>query len=131
MKLDQTVFQYNKGVHGEAQKICELLCQEIQLALPDAENKVWHGSPVWFLEGNPVAGYGTLKDCVRLLFWSGQSFDEDSLQKEGTFKAAEARYASVDQVSIEDLHRWLQKSRTIQWDYKNIVKRRGVLERLV
>jgi hypothetical protein len=28
------------------------------------------------------------------------------------------------------LKRWLAKSRDIQWDYKNIVKRKGKLERL-
>jgi hypothetical protein len=26
---------------------------------------------------------------------------------------------------------WIEKSKIIQWDYKNIVKRKGVLERLV
>ena len=29
-----------------------------------------------------------------------------------------------------DLKRWLEKSIEIQWDYKNIVKRKGKLERL-
>jgi hypothetical protein len=67
---------------------------------------------------------------VRLLFWSGQSFDEPGLRPEGSFKAAEARYTNIDQVNTENLHRWLEKSAIIQWDYKNIVKRRGVLERL-
>jgi hypothetical protein len=64
------------------------------------------------------------------MFWSGQSFDEDALQKEGNFKAAEVRYTTVTQVNKKDLERWLKKSRDIQWDYKNIVKRKGVLERL-
>jgi hypothetical protein len=65
-----------------------------------------------------------------LLFWSGQSFDEPGLQAEGSFKAAEARYTSADQINTKDLQRWLKKSQKIQWDYKNIVKRRGVLERV-
>ena len=68
---------------------------------------------------------------MRLLFWSGQSFDEAGLQPEGKFKAAEARYTSVEQIDKEDLKRWLEKSKRIQWDYKNIVKRKGVLDRLV
>lgn len=68
---------------------------------------------------------------MRLLFWSGQSFDEPGLQPEGKFKAAEARYTSVDQINTTDLQRWLEKARNIQWDYKNIVKRKGRLERLV
>ena len=65
-----------------------------------------------------------------MLFWSGQSFEEDSLQIEGKFKAAEMRYTAADQINVEDLERWLGKARDIQWDYKNIVKRKGKLERL-
>ena len=102
----------------------------IDRALPEAENRIWHRHPVWFLDGNPVVGYSKLKTCIRLLFWSGQSFDEDGLQPEGSFKAAEARYTDAAQVDVKALQRWLGKARDIQWDYKNIVKRRGVLERL-
>ena len=91
---------------------------------------MWHAHPVWFLDGNPVVGYSKLKGCVRLLFWSGQSFEEEELKKEGSFKAAEARYTAGDPVSTTDLKRWLAKARDIQWDYKNIVRRRGRLERL-
>jgi hypothetical protein len=108
----------------------QLLAKEITKQLPEAENKIWHAHPVWFLAGNPIVGYSKLKESVRLLFWSGQSFDEAALQKEGKFKAAEVRYTSPDQVDLGDLKRWLQKAREIQWDYKNIVKRKGVLERL-
>lgn len=121
---------YNAALEPARKAICDLLAQEIQQALPRAENKIWHGSPVWFLDGNPVAGYSSLKNDIQLLFWSGQSFDEPGLKKEGTFKAAEARYTDVSQIKIEDLRRWLRKSEKIQWDYKNIVKRRGVLEKL-
>ena len=77
--------------------------QEIDRGLPDAENKVWHAHPVWFLDGNPIVGYSKLKDSVRLLFWSGQSFDEDDLEQEGSFKAAEARYTAIDQVDAKKL----------------------------
>ncbi|HYM35891.1 MAG TPA: DUF1801 domain-containing protein, partial [Steroidobacteraceae bacterium] len=97
---------------------------------PDAENKIWHGHPVWFLDGNPIVGYSKLQDCVRLLFWSGQSFEEDDLKKEGSFKAAEMRYTTIDQIDTQKLKRWLTKARKVQWDYKNIVRRKGKLERL-
>jgi hypothetical protein len=85
---------------------------------------------VWFLDGNPVVGYSKLKGGVRLLFWSGRSFDEPSLRNEGKFQAAEARYTHADQIDEAVLGRWLAKARDIQWDYKNIVKRKGVLLRL-
>ncbi|MDX1438423.1 MAG: DUF1801 domain-containing protein [Rubricoccaceae bacterium] len=122
--------KYNKAQASGDRKICELLAAEIDRGLPEAENKVWHAHPVWFLEGNPIVGYSKLKNCVRLLFWSGQSFEEDGLGKEGSFKAAEARYTEAGQVDTEKLQRWLAEARNIQWDYKNLIKRKGKLERL-
>jgi len=122
---------YNENQTNVNQEICKLLASHISQGLPEAESKVWHGHPVWFLNGNPVAGYAVRKHDVQLLFWSGQSFDEPGLEVEGTFKAAQMRYTDVTQVDAGDLARWLEKSRTIQWDYKNIVKKRGVLDRLV
>jgi hypothetical protein len=128
--MNKDIQTYNDKQTREEREICNILAEEINLQLPEAENKIWHAHPVWFLEGNPIVGYSKLKNCIRLLFWSGQSFDEDGLQEEGSFKAAEARYTSAEQINKDDLKRWLEKSRQIQWDYKNIVKRRGVLERL-
>lgn len=124
------ILAYNTAQSGENLEICKLLAQEIDTALPEAESKVWHRHPVWFLNGNPVAGYGVLKNCVQLLFWSGQSFDEPGLSNEGSFKAAEARYTTVGEVNTADLAKWLEKSRSIQWNYKDIVKNKGKLERL-
>lgn len=122
--------QYNKSLAPVDRKICDLLAKTIDQNLPEAENKIWHAHPVWFLEGNPVVGYSKLKSCVRLLFWSGQSFEEKELQNEGSFKAAEARYTAASQIDLKALKRWLKKARDIQWDYKNIVRRKGKLERL-
>ena len=121
---------YHATLPDAARAVCDLLAREIQAALPDADGKVWHRHPVWFLDGNPVAGYSLLKGGVRLLFWSGQSFDEPGLHPEGSFKAAEARYAEAAQVDVAALRRWLGKARDIQWDYQNIIKRKGRLERL-
>ncbi len=121
---------YNKKQSPSDRAICDRLAREIDAALPEAENKVWHAHPVWFLEGNPIVGYSKLKDSVRLMFWSGQSFATAGLVKEGTFRAAEVRYRSLDDVEIQLVKRWLAESRDIQWDYKNIVKRKGKLERL-
>ncbi len=122
--------KYNKSQTPGDRAICQLLADQIDGGLPEAENKIWHAHPVWFLDGNPIVGYSKLKDCVRLLFWSGQSFKEKGLKKEGSFKAAEARYTALDQVKVEKLVRWLAEARKVQWDYKNIVRRKGRLERL-
>jgi Domain of unknown function (DU1801) len=122
---------YNNALAKPEKAICDLLAGDIGKSLPGAESKIWHAHPVWFLAGNPVAGYSKLKDAIRLMFWSGASFDEEKLQPgTGKFKDASARYTSVDQVDRTDLKRWLEKAHIIQWDYGNIVKRKGRLEKI-
>jgi hypothetical protein len=128
--MNKEIQAYNDKQSPDDQEICNVLAEEINSHLPEAENKIWHAHPVWFLDGNPIVGYSKLKGSVRLLFWSGQTFEEEGLQKEGSFKAAEMRYTSPAQINKKDLARWLKKGREIQWDYKNIVKRKGKLERL-
>lgn len=130
MPISNDIQAYNVAQSADDKRICDALAKAIDRNLPNAESKIWHRHPVWFLDGNPIVGYSKLKDCIRLLFWSGQSFDEPALASEGSFKAAEVRFTSVDQIVAGDLKRWLQKAIEIQWDYKNIVKRKGKLERL-
>jgi len=127
--MNNEIENYNSLQTDEDQKICNRLMDEINSILPNAQSKIWHGGPVWFIDCNPIAGYSKLKSCVQLLFWSGASFEEN-LKPVGKFKAAEARYTDETQINNDDLARWLHKSIEIQWDYKNIVKHRGVLERL-
>jgi hypothetical protein len=65
------------------------------------------------------------------MFWSGADFDEENLKPgSGKFKDASVLYTSAEQINIQDLKRWLGKAENIQWDYRNIVKRKGKLERL-
>ncbi len=128
--FNEGVSLYNAALVKVDREICDLLATEISSKLPKAENKIWHRNPVWFLDGNPVVGYAKLKNRVQLLFWSGQSFKEEGLEKEGTFKAAQTSFTSVEQINKKDLGRWLKKAKEIQWDYKNIVKRKGVLKKL-
>jgi hypothetical protein len=131
-KISEDIEMYNKNLSDEDSEIGSLLATEIMRSLPDVENKVWHGHPVWFLDGNPIVGYDRLKAGMRLLFWSGMSFKEEQLapSKSGKFKDASITYTSAKQINKKDLKRWLEKSKEIQWDYKNIVKRKGVLKRL-
>lgn len=130
MYMNQDIENYNKAQTDTNQEICNKLYAEINKNIQNAENKIWHGAPVWFLEGNPIVGYWVRKNGVQLLFWSGQSFDEPALKAEGKFKAAEMHYTSAAQINTNDLKRWLEKAVKIQWDYKNIVKLKGVLERI-
>lgn len=125
--MHKDITAYNRAQKNNWKSICSKLAKEIDAGLPKAESKVWHGAPVWFLDGNPVAGYAVRKQNVQLLFWSGQSFEEPGLSPEGIFKAAEVRYTTKEEINSRDLKRWLKKAKTIQWDYKNIVKRKGKL----
>ena len=128
--MNKDIQAYNDSQSTSDKEICDLLAMTISNILTEAESKIWHAHPVWFLEGNPIVGYSKLKDSVRLLFWSGQTFEEEKLSTEGKFKAAEIRYTLANQIDVTDLKHWLKKSKEIQWDYKNIVKRKGQLDRL-
>lgn len=122
---------YNEEQQVGDREICELLSAEIDRRLPKAESKVWHRHPVWFLDGNPIVGYSKQKAGVRLMFWSGADFGEERLKPgTGKFKDASIFYASVADVKTTELARWLKKSREIQWDYKNIYKTKGKLNRI-
>lgn len=126
-----TITEYNAAQSTTDQEICDILEKIITEHLTFTESKIWHAHPVWFIEGNPIVGYSKLKDGVKLMFWSGADFDEEELKiGTGKFKDASILYTEPAQINVADLKRWLAKSEKIQWDYKNIVKRRGVLERL-
>ncbi|MBP7823531.1 DUF1801 domain-containing protein [Candidatus Gracilibacteria bacterium] len=125
------ITKYNDVLSVGDKAICDSLVQVITKALPETENKIWHGHPVWFLNGNPVVGYSKQKAGIKLLFWSGADFDEAGLTPgSGKFKDAGIFYNDVSELDEKDIKRWLKKSREIQWDYKNIVKKKGLLERL-
>ncbi|WP_445716666.1 DUF1801 domain-containing protein [Flavobacterium sp.] len=129
--MNLEVQTYNNSQSTEFQLICNKLAEQINLHLTEAENKIWHAHPVWFLDGNPIVGYSKQKKGIRLMFWSGKSFDEDKLNVLGDkFQDASIFYNSINEIDSTDLKIWLQKAKEIQWDYKNIVKRKGVLERL-
>ncbi|MDX2142531.1 MAG: DUF1801 domain-containing protein [Rhodospirillaceae bacterium] len=130
-KFHKDIAFYHSKLTGPESEICGLLATEIQRGLPEAESKVWHGHPVWFLDGNPIVGYSKQKAGIRLMFWSGKDFDEDALNVRGRkFKDASIFYNEISEIKIKDLKRWLKKSKDIQWDYKNIVKRKGRLMRI-
>jgi hypothetical protein len=121
--------EYHRALAPDDRAIADLLAAEIETALPEATSKVWHAHPVWFLDGNPIVGYDRLKDAVRLMFWSGQSFPTPGLTASGSFQAAEVRYVEASQIETEPLARWLQDSRDIQWDYEHIRTNRGLVKR--
>lgn len=124
------ISKYNKAQEPAAKKVCDALAKEIDRTLPQAESKIWHAHPVWFLDENPIVGYSQQKPGIRLMFWSGASFDEPGLNVVGKkFKDASVFYNDVSEINARDLRRGLKKSIEIQWDYQNLVRRKGRLER--
>ena len=122
---------YNNRQTAADNQICDLLATTIDSVLTEAESKVWHAHPVWFLDDNPIVGYSKQKAGLRLMFWSGADFKEEKLNIRGKkFKDTSIFYTTVEQINTKDLTNWLKKSREIQWDYKNLIKRKGQLERL-
>lgn len=133
--MSQEILDYNKTQPQEFHKILQTLVEEFDKALLVEEtstSKLFHRNPAWFLDGNPIVAYyvPAKKDRVRIMFWSGQSFSEPGLEKEGRFKAATKDYFSSDDLDLDQLRKWLAESQTIQWDYKHIVKNKGVLHRI-
>jgi hypothetical protein len=129
--MNPAIEAYNQKLNDEEQAICQRLAHEIDRGLPMADSKIWHAHPVWFLDGNPVVGYSKQKPGIRLMFWSGADFCEPGLVVVGKkFKDASVFFSTVTEVKKTVLRRWLKESQSIQWDYKNIVKRKGQLVRL-
>jgi hypothetical protein len=129
--MNSQIKAYGAALRGEEKKICAELGRIIDGNLKKAEAKVWHRHPVWFLDGNPIAGYSKLKAGIQLMFWSGRGFDEPLLVPgKGRFKDSSIMYTSSDEIKERDIKRWLKKATLIQWDYKNIVKRKGKLVKM-
>lgn len=135
--MQANIKAYNAALSSADEIIADLLAESLDAHLKGktkavaVESKIWYRHPVWFLDGNPVAGYSKQKAGIRLMFWSGADFDEPGLNVVGgKFKDASTFYNAPGEVDLKALKRWLKKAATIQWDYKNIVKRKGKLERL-
>lgn len=130
-EMNKEIRTYNDKQTLDDKNICDKLVTIIDIELTEAESKIWHSHPVWFLNGNPIVGYSRQKAGIRLMFWSGADFEEEKLGVRGKkFKDASVFYNAISDINTKDLKRWLKKSKQIQWDYKNIVKRKGVLEQL-
>ena len=129
--MQEKLESYYQALSLSDQAICSLLRKTIEEELSESESKIWHAHPVWFINGNPIVGFSKQKKGIRLMFWSGADFEEKGLNVVGgKFKDASVFLNDVGEINLDDLNRWLKKSRTIQWDYKNIVKRKGKLERI-
>ena len=127
----ESIQHYIANLSETDKAIGQQLTELIDAHLLFTESKIWHAHPVWFIDGNPIVGFSKQKAGIRLMFWSGADFEEEQLAVRGQkFKDASIFFNSVSEINADDVQRWLQKAVTIQWDYKNIVKRKGELVRI-
>jgi uncharacterized protein YdhG (YjbR/CyaY superfamily) len=130
-KMKNDLIHYHDAFSEDEKAICLKLLEILNQEMPNAESKIWHAHPVWFLDGNPIVGYSKQIKGIRLMFWSGASFEEERLNVVGEkFKDASIFFQHANEIDIVEMKRWITKSKAIQWDYKNLVKRKGKLERL-
>lgn len=129
MKIGQDIQDYQSELSAEEAEIGAALIKLIANSLPAAEGKVWHGHPVWFLDGNPVVGYSLKKSGIEVLFWSGQSFKLEGLRGIGKFKAAGIAVQNIKALDKKAMSSWLAEAIEIQWDYQNLPKKRALVKR--
>lgn len=122
--------EYIQSLDVSVASLASELRNKFDQALPGSEAKVWHGHPVWFLDGNPIVGFSLKKAGLEVLLWSGKSFKVDGLKPVGKYQAASLPIATSDDVESVTLAAALEESIAIQWDYKNLVKNRGELVKL-
>ena len=114
---------YSQAQPLALQEICDLLRELIDTALPKAISKVWHGSPVWFIDDNPLVGYNATAKAVNLLFWNGRAFDEPTLKPMGKYRAAQALFSGAAEIDPDVIRRWLKKAESDVFDSKTYFKK--------
>lgn len=114
---------YSQAQPPELRGICERLREMIEGEIPKAASKVWHGSPVWFLDENPVVGYEATPKGVKLLFWNGKAFGEEALAPVGKYGAAQTVFPADGDIDAKAVRRWLKKARTDVFDSKAFFKK--------
>jgi hypothetical protein len=113
---DDPITAYSNSLPAASRAICDRLREIICAALPNAISRVWHGSPVWFIDPNPVVGYTATAKAVNLLFWNGQAFDDPKLKPVGKQQAAQASFKDAAEIDRKVIQSWLKKAKTNVFD---------------
>ena len=129
MTLSSDVLEYNASLDAENGRIGSHLAERISHAIAAADCKVWHGHPVWFIDGNPIVGYSLKKSGMQVLFWSGQSLTAAALRPLGKFKAAFLDVPNLETFDEPSFEALLAEAVSVQWNYLGLPKL-GRLEKL-
>lgn len=125
--ISADIQEYNSNLDDAHREIAQGLCDLVSQALPSSEGKVWHGHPVWFIDGNPIAGYSLKKSGIEVLFWSGKSFATAGLHPVGKYQAAGIAIETAD--DVDKVKPFMAEAGSVQWNYKDLPKLRK-LEKL-
>ncbi len=123
IESNDAIAAYSQAQPLAFRAICDVLRALITTALPTATSKVWHGSPVWFIDENPVVGCNATAKTVHLLFWNGQAFDEPGLKPVGQYRAAQALFTDAAEIDPKVIRRWLKKAKSDVFDSRAFFKR--------
>lgn len=84
--MNTEITNYNSSLEIADKEICDVLFSEITKHLPEANCKIWHAHPVWFINENPIVGYSKLKDGVDYYFGAVNPLMRKNLQMKGNLK---------------------------------------------
>ncbi|MEQ8362891.1 MAG: hypothetical protein RIF39_11685 [Cyclobacteriaceae bacterium] len=77
--MQSEIKKYNESQEPVDEAICDFLARTIDEVLVDAESKIWHAHPVWFLNVNPiVAGSVTFSGMLNASFNQIRQYSEGS-----------------------------------------------------
>ncbi|MFN0064291.1 MAG: hypothetical protein ACKVPX_17420 [Myxococcaceae bacterium] len=116
MPTNDSILRYDAALPASQADIARFLRAEIEVALPKALSRVWHGHPVWFDGENPIVGYDARKSSVNILFWNGQALGEPGLAAVGKYRAAGKQFEHASEIDRAELRRCLKKARTNFFD---------------
>lgn len=123
-KDNHEIEAYAQALTPELRALCDTLRELITKVLPKAASKIWHGSPVWFIDENPVVGYNaTAKKTVNLLFWNGQALGDPNLRPVGKYQAAQAVFSNAAPIDPKMVRGWLKKAKANVFDAKAFFKK--------
>ena len=66
--MNANMNDYHEQLNADEKEIASLLETLINKELGEAESKIWHAHPVWFINGNPIVGYSKQKKALDLCF---------------------------------------------------------------
>jgi hypothetical protein len=101
---------YLDGLDPAQREIADALVPVLEESATDAVGQVWHGHPVWLIDGTPVAGFKAYPRYVTFMIWGGHLIADESGRLERGARMGTVKLSSVDEVDAELFSQWLQQA---------------------